>query len=110
MPQSTCIAEYEQARKIPGGKHLPGEDVAERNGNIDTDVVTEALAQSTMRITGPKYLRAGMGDAGPCHPRDNIALSFLSERLDIGYDLFHAIMRSREIQARNVRLVMTAGA
>jgi UDPglucose 6-dehydrogenase len=78
------------------------QDVAEKNGNINTDVVTDALAKSTLRITGPKYLHAGMGDAGPCHPRDNIALSFLSERLDLGYDLFRAIMRSREIQARNL--------
>lgn len=75
------------------------QDVAEQLGNMNVDVVTDALAASPMRITGPKYLRAGMGDAGPCHPRDNIALRSLAERLQLGYDPFEAIMRSREVQA-----------
>jgi UDPglucose 6-dehydrogenase len=51
---------------------------------------------------GPKYMTAGMGDAGPCHPRDNIALRYMAEKLDLGYDLFDAIMNAREIQARNL--------
>ena len=34
-------------------------------GNINVDVVTNALARSTMRIMGPKYMTAGMGDAEP---------------------------------------------
>jgi UDPglucose 6-dehydrogenase len=51
---------------------------------------------------GPKYMTAGMGDAGPCHPRDNIALRYLAENLDLGYDLFDTIMKAREQQARNM--------
>ncbi len=78
------------------------QDVAEKNGNINVDVVTDALKAATQRITGPRYLTAGLGDAGACHPRDNIALRFLSERLDLGYDLFHAIMHSRDAQAKNM--------
>lgn len=78
------------------------QDVAEINSNIDVDVVTTALAKSTHRITGPAYMTAGMGDAGACHPRDNIALRFLAERLDLGYDLFDAIMTAREVQAKNL--------
>ncbi len=78
------------------------QDVAEKNGNINVDVVTNALKDSTFRITGPKYMKAGMGDAGPCHPRDNIALRYLAERLDLGYDLFEAIMLARDIQALNL--------
>jgi UDPglucose 6-dehydrogenase len=50
------------------------QDFAMKIGNINVDVVTDALAASTMRIMGPKYMTAGMGDAGACHPRDNIAL------------------------------------
>lgn len=86
------------------------QDVAEKNGNINVDVVTNALKSATQRITGPKYLTAGLGDAGACHPRDNIALRYLSERLDLGYDLFHAIMHSRDKQAKNManRLVKLA--
>ncbi len=78
------------------------QDVAEKNGNMNVDVVTDALKDSTFRITGPKYMKAGMGDAGPCHPRDNIALRYLAEKLDLRYDLFGAIMISREIQAQNL--------
>jgi len=78
------------------------QDVAEKNGNINVDVVTDALKAATQRITGPRYLTAGLGDAGACHPRDNIALRWLAERLDLGYDLFHAIMNSRDRQAKNM--------
>lgn len=84
------------------------QDVAEKNGNINVDVVTDALKAATSRITGPRYLTAGMGDAGACHPRDNIALRFLAERLDLGYDLFHAIMYSRDQQAKNMALKLVS--
>lgn len=78
------------------------QDVAEANGNINVDVVTQALAKSTHRIMGPAYMTAGLGDAGACHPRDNIALRYLAERLGLGYDLFDAIMRAREVQAERL--------
>jgi len=86
------------------------QDFAMKIGNINVDVVTNALASSTMRIMGPKYMTAGMGDAGACHPRDNIALRWLAQEYDIGYDMFDTIMRAREVQAENLAkfLVMQA--
>lgn len=42
------------------------QDFAMKIGHINVDVVTDALAKSTMRIMGPKYMTAGMGDAGAC--------------------------------------------
>jgi UDPglucose 6-dehydrogenase len=78
------------------------QDVAVRQGNINVDVVTNALEKSTLRIMGPQYMKAGMGDGGACHPRDNIALRYLAEELDLGYDLFDAIMTAREVQAKNL--------
>jgi UDPglucose 6-dehydrogenase len=78
------------------------QDFAMKIGNINVDVVTDALARSTMRIMGPKYMTAGMGDAGACHPRDNIALRWLAEEYDIGYDMFDTIMHAREVQAKNL--------
>ena len=86
------------------------QDVAEANGNINVDVVTNALKSATQRITGPKYLTAGMGDAGACHPRDNIALRWLANEYDLGYDLFHAFMDSRDRQAKKIadRLIQLA--
>jgi len=87
------------------------QDFAIKIGNINVDVVTNALARSTMRIMGPKYMTAGMGDAGACHPRDNIALRWLAQEYNIGYDLFDTVMHAREIQARNLAefLVQQAG-
>ncbi len=78
------------------------QDFAMKIGNINVDVVTNALARSTMRLQGPKYMTAGMGDAGACHPRDNIALRWLAQEYDLGYDLFDTIMHAREIQAKNL--------
>ena len=78
------------------------QDFAMKIGNINVDVVTDALAKSTMRIMGPKYMTAGMGDAGACHPRDNIALRWLAKEYNIGYDMFDTIMSAREVQAKNM--------
>jgi UDPglucose 6-dehydrogenase len=78
------------------------QDFAMKIGNINVDVVTNALANSTMRIMGPKYMTAGMGDAGACHPRDNIALRWLAQEYKIGYDMFDTIMAAREVQAKNM--------
>ena len=78
------------------------QDFAIRIGNINVDVVTNALSRSTMRIMGPKYMTAGMGDAGACHPRDNIALRWLAKEYNLGYDLFDTVMHAREIQAENL--------
>ena len=86
------------------------QDFALKIGNINVDVVTNALARSTMRIMGPKYMTAGMGDAGACHPRDNIALRWLAQEYDIGYDLFDTVMHAREVQAKNLAEFLVAQA
>jgi UDPglucose 6-dehydrogenase len=77
-------------------------DIAERNGNMNTDIVTNALEKSTYRIMGPAYMKAGMGDGGGCHPRDNIALRYMVQQYKLEYDLFDSIMYSREQQAKNI--------
>jgi UDPglucose 6-dehydrogenase len=69
---------------------LPGTDV---------DVVTDALGQAHRRLISTAYLKAGMGDGGGCHPRDNIALSWLAQKTET-FDLFDAIMRQREEHTR----------
>ena len=82
------------------------QDVAEQLGNINVDVVTKALAKSTIRINSTRYMKAGMGDGGACHPRDNIALRWLAKKLNIGYDPFQSIMYIRERQAENMALTI----
>ena len=78
------------------------QDVANKLGHMDVDKVTQALAKSTKRIVSPAYMKAGMGDGGACHPRDNIALRWLAKELDLGYDMFETIMTAREKQAENM--------
>ncbi len=51
----------------------------------DIDVVTNALGMDT-RI-GRKYLTGSIGYGGPCFPRDNVALSFIADRLGTGAEL-----------------------
>ena len=70
----------------------------------DVDKVTNALAKSNKRIMSPNYMKAGMGDGGPCHPRDNIALRWLAKNLNLGYDMFETIMTAREKQAENMAI------
>ena len=50
------------------------------------------------RIISDKYLSGGMGDGGGCHPRDNIALSWLSDELGLKFNWFDNIMKQREVQ------------
>ena len=86
------------------------QDVANKLGHMDVDKVTQALAKSTKRIVSPAYMKAGMGDGGACHPRDNIALRWLAKELDLGYDMFETIMTAREKQAENMaKEILTHG-
>jgi UDPglucose 6-dehydrogenase len=78
------------------------QDVAHKLGNMNVDVVANALSKSTMRIVSARYMRPGMGDGGACHPRDNIALRWLAKELDLGYDMFESIMTAREKQAETM--------
>jgi len=64
----------------------------------NVDAVTDALKMADDRLISTKYLTAGMGDGGGCHPRDNIALSWLAKELDLSHDFFDDLMMAREHQ------------
>ena len=66
--------------------------------NTNVDDVTKALSLCTDRIISPKYLNGGMGDGGGCHPRDNIALSYLARKLNLSFNWYDNIMKQREKQ------------
>jgi UDPglucose 6-dehydrogenase len=66
--------------------------------NTNVDDVTNALKMCDERIISDRYLSGGMGDGGGCHPRDNIALSWLSDKLNIRFNWFDNIMKQREVQ------------
>lgn len=77
---------------------------------INSDTVTDALALGTDRIISAKYLRGGMADGGGCHPRDNIALSWLAQELNLSYDLYGALMTCRDRQTEWLAKVIEAKA
>lgn len=67
--------------------------------NTNIDEVTNGLKLATRRLISGAYMAGGMGDGGGCHPRDNIALSHLSQKLNLSYDWFDSIMMQREKQS-----------
>lgn len=73
-------------------------EICHKIPNANIDDVTGALKMATDRIVSPSYMDGGMGDGGGCHPRDNIALSWLARELDLSYDIYESIMLSREKQ------------
>jgi len=73
-------------------------EICHKMGNIDVDQVTGALTFASRRLMSGAYLTGGMGDGGGCHPRDNIALSWLAQRLDLSFDWFASVMGAREKQ------------
>lgn len=75
-------------------------EICHKTPNTSCDVVIDSLSQATERVVSPKYMRGGMGDGGACHPRDNIALSWLAGELQLSHDLFNDVMTAREDQTR----------
>ena len=67
--------------------------------NTNIDDVTNALKLANRRLISGNYMDGGMGDGGGCHPRDNIAMSYLSEKLNISHNWFEHIMQQREKQS-----------
>lgn len=66
--------------------------------NMNVDVITDTLAKATKRIISNKYMTGGMGDGGNCHPRDAIAMRYLSQKIGMDYDFSGMIMQTREKQ------------
>jgi UDPglucose 6-dehydrogenase len=76
-------------------------DISHRIG-ADANKICQYLAMSKKRIVSDQYMKPGLGDGGPCHPRDNIALSYLSQKINLNYDFFSYISVTRERQAENL--------
>ncbi|MDC3031049.1 nucleotide sugar dehydrogenase [Candidatus Pelagibacter sp.] len=71
-------------------------EICSKIPNTNIDVITNALSLGNKRIISNMYLKGGMGDGGSCHPRDNIALSYLSNKLKNKFNFFDLIMKQRE--------------
>jgi UDPglucose 6-dehydrogenase len=64
--------------------------------NANCDVVSDAFAKAWDRLISGKYLRGGNVDSGSCHPRDALAMSYISDELGLGYNVFDFMMTVRE--------------
>jgi UDPglucose 6-dehydrogenase len=73
-------------------------EVSHKTG-ADCDQVMGALKLANRRLISTAYLEPGMGDGGGCHPRDQIALSWLARKLDLSFDFFDAVAECRVRQA-----------
>jgi len=70
-------------------------EICERIPHANIDIISNALSKANKRIVGPKYLQGGMGDGGPCHPRDQDALSWFAHKIDLSVDPFGFVMEAR---------------
>jgi UDPglucose 6-dehydrogenase len=75
-------------------------EIVDKRGG-DADEVTSALSSANYRIMSGKYFSAGMGDGGGCHPRDQIAMSWLAKDCGLSYDIFESIAKGRDLQTEN---------
>lgn len=73
-------------------------ELADKTG-ADADAVTGALAYATRNLASGAYLRGGIGGGGYCHPRDVVAMQYLSRRLGVAGDLFGFLRQAREDQS-----------
>lgn len=70
-------------------------EMCDRIPFADCDVVSDTLSLATQRLISPRYLKGGLSDSGPCHPRDNRALSWLARKLDLSVDPFEFVSNAR---------------
>lgn len=68
--------------------------------DMNVDDIYQAFTLATDRLLSPKYLKAGMGDGGACHPRDSIALSYVARKHNLSFDFFTSLMTAREQHVR----------
>jgi len=73
-------------------------EAAHKLDNVNCDNVMRGMFLADERLISTKYLLGGMGDGGGCHPRDNIALSWMAKKLDMSYDWYENLMICREHQ------------
>lgn len=70
-------------------------ELAHKTG-MNFDDIKRAWDVSGRRLWSPRYTDAGMSDGGGCHPRDNIAMSWLADEVELSHNLFEDLMYARE--------------
>lgn len=105
-PFATVSIESAELTKVLYNTHISNRitlasyamEICHKTPGCDVDQVTGTLKLATERILGPRYMDGGLSDSGPCHPRDNIAMSWLAGQLDLSYDPCGTVTQAREFQ------------
>lgn len=63
---------------------------------MNFDDMYRAWLLSTKRLVSPRYMNSGVGDGGGCHPRDNIALSYIADKVGMSHNIWEDLMAARE--------------
>jgi UDPglucose 6-dehydrogenase len=61
--------------------------------------VMDALLNDTVRFNSSAYLTPGSGNGGPCHPRDGVVLSWLTDKIGMKSSLLKDVTKARQDQA-----------
>ncbi len=83
-------------------------EICHKIPSADVDVISNTLSKAHMRIASAAYLRGGMGDGGPCHPRDNLALSWFAKKLGLSANPFKFVMEARRKQSGWLASLLTS--
>lgn len=62
------------------------------------DVVNSTLKHAKDRLISAKYMDGGMADGGPCHGRDQMAMSFTAHETGLSFNIFDVINNGRDAQ------------
>ena len=84
-------------------------EITEKIGG-NSDEVTNALAHANKRLMSGAYLKSGMGDGGGCHPRDQIAMSWLAREFDLSADIFDFLAKARDAQTLEQAILIAKSA
>jgi UDPglucose 6-dehydrogenase len=79
-------------------------EITEKIGGNPDDVAT-ALSLASKRLMSGEYMTAGLGDGGGCHPRDQIAMSWLANEVDLSSDIFNFLAKARDLHASKLARV-----
>lgn len=70
-------------------------ELSERLG-MNFDDIKKAWDVSDRRLWSPRYTDAGMSDGGGCHPRDNIAMSYIADEAGMSHNFWEDLMAARD--------------
>ena len=76
-------------------------EITEKLGG-DAGEVVDVLSLGNKRIISSAYMKPGMGDGGGCHPRDQIAMSWLAEEIGMSSDIFGFVAKTRDAQTKKM--------